>query len=292
MRVSTRQQYDTYQRQIQESQMRYFDAHRKVTSGKRIDRLGDDPTGAGLVLSVKSLRAGVQQYDANLRAAKDYLGFSEQALGETNEILTKAYELAVRGANSSPDQSARDAMAREVGELKDRLLTLANATGGSGQHLFAGHVTDAKPFAVAGSSLVFGGDLGSVNVEIAPGSHMRVNTDAEQLFKDAFDRLSHLQNSLFSGAIGDLSGVDIPQLQASQRAVGDARGEIGAKLQSVEQQTDMNKRRIDDLTATASEIEDVDFAEALLEMQAAQTAYEAALRVGAQGFKLTLMDYI
>ena len=70
------------------------------------------------------------------------------------------------------------------------------------------------------------------------------------------------------------------------------RGYVGTKLQSVATLTDNYSKRITDLTGSVSDIEDVDLSAAIEKYTLAQTAYQAALSVASQGYKLSLLNFI
>jgi flagellar hook-associated protein 3 FlgL len=292
MRTSTQYQFDRYSRYVQAAQTRYLDAQQRVATGRRIERPADDPFGTTMVLSMRRLRAGIEQYNANLRAAKDYLGNSEGAIAEGHGLLREAYQLAVRAANSNVDQGARDGMARQVDELQRRLIDIANTRGASGQFVFAGQISDAEPFTRVGTGLVYNGDDNDIVVETGPNETIAVNTRARALFIDAFDRLEALKTNLASGDVSELTGIDIERLQQSMNAFSQARGEIGARMRRVLDTESANQRRTDDLTLRISEVEEIDMAEAVMDYRLAETAYQAALQTAAQGFRLSLMEYL
>jgi flagellar hook-associated protein 3 FlgL len=70
------------------------------------------------------------------------------------------------------------------------------------------------------------------------------------------------------------------------------RGYVGTRMQTAEQAINHHTRRLDDLTARISQLEDVDIAEAVLEYKTAETAYQAAMQSISVGSQLTLMDFL
>lgn len=292
MRISTGYQFDKFASQVSASQARLFDAQRQISTGKRIEVASDDPSGTRALLGYKSLRSGIEQYSQNLGMAKGFLSFTEEALGETAAIMRQGYEFALRGANSSTDQIGRNAMADEVSQLQRRLADLANTQGSSGNYIFGGHKIDAKPFTVSGSSLIYGGDAGTIRVEISPNDTLPVNSLMGSQFVSAYQELEDLKSRLLGGDIGGLSGVSIPGLQDEQNAINLERGRVGVKLRSVEEMIGSHARRAEELTSGISGIEDVDLTEAIVGYKQAETAYQAALQAASLGYGLSLMDFI
>lgn len=292
MRTSTNYQFDRFSAYIQAANERVAVQQERIATGKRIMRPADDPVGASLALNLRKLRSGVERYNANLAAAKDYLGNSEAALGEAHTLIQKAYELAVRGANSSVDQAGRNASAAEVREIQRRLVEIANSRGNSNQFIFAGQLNDAKPFSVSGNALVYSGDANDVTVEVGPDETMPVNVSGGDLFVDAYAALETLKTNLESGDIGAIGGSDIDAMHDTMDRFMQTRGAVGARLQRVDLLESHNLRRIDELGAKLSEVEDVDVAQAIMDLRAAETAYEAALHVTSRGFATSLMDFL
>lgn len=292
MRISTAYQFETYSADMRRAQERLAIAGAQVSSGKRILKASDDPLGTARTLSMRSYKAATEQYSKNLNVAKGTLGYTEEALGSAYDGIKRAYTLAVSGANSATDQVGRNAMAQEITEIQQRLLQIGNTRGPSGQYIFAGQDNDSVPYTVSGNALVFGGDSNPIHVETSATETMQVNTIAEPLFSDTYNKLETLKNNLLGGNVGAISGVSINDMQAAMTSISASRGQVGAKLKQVEEYTTQYTRRVDDLTKGISDIEDVDIAEALTSYQLAQTAYEASLRVASQGFQLSLMDFI
>lgn len=292
MRVSTRYQYERYQSDISRAQERYVTLQSQIASGKRINTISDDPYGAVTSVSLRSLKGATEQYVANVGRAKGQLGLAESSLEESSKLMKRAYELAVSGANSSTSQEGRNAMAAEAREIQRRLVDLGNSRDGSGRYIFAGQMTDTKPFVVNGATIDFNGDTNSVLVESGPGETIASNIDISGQFKNAYDKVKELIDNLEGGNLGGLSGVSIPALQSAGSQITNTRGAIGTRLQTIEQIKTDYTRRIDDFASQISDVEDVDLAEVLLAYKQAETSYQAALQVTSQGFRLSLMDFI
>jgi flagellar hook-associated protein 3 FlgL len=292
MRISTAYQFETYSSDIRASLERMNAAGRQVSTGKRLEKPSDDPLGTSRVLTMRSYRAATKQYAENLNVAKGVLGYTEESLGSLHDSVKRAYALAVQGANSSTDQSGRNAMAQEISDIQSRLVQIGNTRGPAGQYIFAGQDNGAAPYTVAGATITFNGDSNPVVVEVSPSETIQANSLGEPMFTDIFNQLETLKNNLLGGNVGAISGVSITDMQTAMKTVNAERGQVGAKLRQVQEYTDQYTRRVDDLTTGISDIEEVDVSEAIMSYQLAQTAYEAALRVASQGYQLSLMDFI
>ncbi len=291
MRISTAYQFDTYNRAVNDSHTKMTEAQNRVLTGKKLNTASDDPYGTTLVLGINSLESGVQQYQSNLTLAKNTLSTTESSLGDMTQLLNNGYQIALSGANDATTQDGRNGMAAQVTELQRRLLDLANTKGTNG-YIFAGQKTNAAPFTATGGTVTYNGDSNSQIVEADGNTTMAISSPAMPMIKDAYDRLETLRQNLLNGSTSKLSAVSVADLQSSSTAVTQERGNVGAKLQTIQAFQDQHTRRLDDLKTRASDIQDIDISTAITDYQSAATAYQAALQVTSSGFKSSLMDYI
>lgn len=292
MRISTSQIYNQHRNNILSRQNEFAMAQNEVSTGKRIQKLSDDPIQAGRLLKIRSVEREITQYTQNLRAGKDYLTNSEQALGDVQGIMKRAYTIAVQGANTSTGQDARTALSQEIASMKERLIGLANSRGSVGQYIFAGQINDATPYQVSGNTLVYNGDANAIRIETGPGETLTVNTIGGNSFIEAYDALASLQTNLLAGNPGLISGSNIEPLKQQAEKFGTMKGEVGLLLRRVSNLEDFNLRRKDELIAQGSEIEDVDMVDAMFRLNQSQTAYQAALQTASSGMNLSLLDYL
>jgi flagellar hook-associated protein 3 FlgL len=292
MRISTRYQYESFQTDIRNAQERLSKISEQLSTGKRINQLSDDPVGIRQSIGMRSLRSSMDQYKKNLNSAKGQLGYVDSTASEIGDLMLQAYQSAVQGASSATDQGGRVAMASRIESLQSRLIELANTKGPDGGYLFSGQKSSTKPYVLMGTNLVFNGDTNATHVETGPGETLQTNVPTEPMFTDMYNRLESLKSNLIGGQVGAISGVDIAAIQDSQKQISSLRGTVGARLQKVDDLKLQWQRRRDELTINISDVEDVDFSEAAVQYQQANQAYNAALTVASQGFRLSLMDFI
>ena len=292
-RISTFYQYDASLSQIQKSGNAYFAAQRRVSTGKRINDLSDDPTGVSNVISMASVKAGLAQYSANLDRANSWYTTTENSLTEATTLLNRANALTVSGATATVGQSGRQAMASEMTSIRDRLVQLANTKDGNGDYIFAGTATKTAPFSASGGVLTYNGDLGTSKVEAAPGQTVDLSLPGTQSFftttyKTLTDTITALQNNDTS----TLSNASLTNIQAALQSSNISQGEVGNRVRTISEYQGDQTRRIQELTKGISDVTDVDLTQAITEYQSAQTAYQAALQMAGQNGKLSLMNFI
>ena len=93
-----------------------------------------------------SIAAG-EQYLDNIDGAMSSITSADSTLSSVNTALTRLKELAVQAASDATSDSSRAALAEEVGQLRDQLLSLANTKVGN-SYLFSGFRTDTAAFDV------------------------------------------------------------------------------------------------------------------------------------------------
>jgi flagellar hook-associated protein 3 FlgL len=292
MRISTPYQFDTFQRRTERSGAAYFDAQSRVSSGKRITSFSDDPLGMNSVVSMRSLKTGIDQYAKNAERAKGFLGRSESIMSEMNTLLTRANALAISGGTSTASADQQRAMATEVGTIRDRILTLANSKEPNGEYMFGGTATDVQPYQLGVTGVTYQGDTGQLRAEAGPGQLVNLSVNTSTFFTDLYSDLDGLKKSLEAGDLSQLTGQVLTDLQTATKDLNVFRADMGVRLRDVENIQGEHRRRQEELTSNISDIEDVDLSKAITDYKSAETAYQAALQVTSQGFRLSLMDYI
>jgi flagellar hook-associated protein 3 FlgL len=178
VRVSTSQVY----RQTTDSLMRnlaeIIRLNTQVSSGRRINKPSDDPTGARRALDYKVAIDAGDQYAKNVSDASNAIGFADNALSSVSSALVRAKELALQGANGTMDAASRAAISKETGQLRDQILSIANSRNGN-EYVFSGFRTDVAAF---DPSFAYQGDEGAINVMVDRGAMIPRNVAGSDAF--------------------------------------------------------------------------------------------------------------
>jgi flagellar hook-associated protein 3 FlgL len=172
------------------------------------------------------------------------------------------------------------------------VLSLANSKGPTGGYLFAGTATDKQPFNITTTGIAFQGNSGTMKVEANASDSVTINADAQQLFTTLYTTLDQLKTNLEGGSAATISDVSIKAVQDGISLLNNTRGDVGTRAKSVESFQNDHSRRIEELTSSISNLEDVDLSQAIMEYKSAETAYQASLQVMSQGFGLSLLNYL
>jgi flagellar hook-associated protein 3 FlgL len=267
----------------------------QIASGKQISKPSDSPDGIVSALRYRADLRRIEQYKRNSQDGLDWLGVADTTLQKGLTVLNRAQELAVQGRNGSLDANARDAIAKEVDSLRETMLSLANTTVGN-RPLFAG--TADVPAAYDANGVYQGVLPGTAGdrVERAVGDDatVRVNLTGPEAFgtpgADVFQVLTDLAANLRTNPNAVAANLD--QIQAAQTQLRSATATVGARYNQIQSLADRNESVRLDTTQSLSQVEDVDYAEATLNVKLQEVAYQAALSATAKVTRSSLLDFL
>ena len=270
----------------------------RLAAGKKLLVPSDDPIGTGNVLRMHRGLAETRQYVANADYGIGMMLAADSALTDLTEILQRARELAVYGANGTLPADSLHALAKEVNELVDHAVQVANSTYG-GSYIFGGQETTKPPYAIASledgnidAMEPYQGSSLPIIVEVGPGSTLEINVPGDSVFDNAFAELIELRKHLSAGDTDQISSETLGKLDDVISQVLRFQAEVGAKGKRLEitqsrlQGLDLN------LQTLISKTEDIDVAEAIMMLKMQENAYRLALDTTARIIQPTLMDFL
>jgi len=291
-----------------------LDRHQQqLASGKQILRPSDDPAGVISVMELRSSLAENDQLLKNVTGALSWLESVDTVLGSVTSVLHRAKELTVYAATGTLNSDDRNAILKEVEQLFANVLELSNASHG-GRYLFAGQKSTTMPFQRASDDpdspdywvIKYHGGLANqetaaLNVGINSNTVIDLNiiqasgTNAE----DAEDQVFLPIFNVLSGIIQDIKNDDPGALNQRLGELEDAldgllsvRAEVGAKLHRVALAEERLKDLHLNLNKMLSNIQDIDVAEAIVNLKNEENGYRVALAVGARIIQPTLVDFL
>ena len=151
MRLSTSWMYQQSTSTMLSQQSALAATQNQVTTGRRINVASDDPGGAGQMITLNHVLASNAQYSSNIDSATTRLSSEQTALSSVSNLLDSVRSIAIQGINGTLNSGDRAGMATQLGQLRNQLVQLANASDSNGNALFAGTSSTTSPF-VKGSS--------------------------------------------------------------------------------------------------------------------------------------------
>ncbi len=266
-------------RQLHSLSSRYAGALEDASTGLRVNRPSDDPSGAAEISRLRSSIAHTDTLSRSADAVSTDGELAEGALAEASSVMTEARSLAVQGASSHLTGEARLALAERVSGLRQHLIGVANTQGPNG-YLFGGTDTTQPPF---GNDGTFVGNSTAKLVELSPGRTTQANVDGAKAFTstggvDVFNLLSDLETNLRNGDAAGVAGT-LPDLERAGEQVRNARSDAGAMITRAQiAKSSLDATRMA-LIERQSEVRDADATFALSQLTAARSALEQALAV-------------
>lgn len=267
----------------------------EISTGKRLTQASDDPIGASQSMAWRSVSLDTTQYQRDADQAKSFLTASDGALGDAGNVIQAARQIAVQGANSFQTPDSQIALSQQVNGLIKQLTTVAN-TQIHGKYLFGGTQTQTPPYAVANPvgadpMPVYGGNSGTMSTTLGPNSTLTINTPGSAVFDGTFQTLQALSANLATGNVPAISA-NIAALDANLSTNSAVRAAVGSKTNQVDDTTQRLTRAQGEYQSAISKIEDVDLAQAYVQLQSAQNVYQASLVTTSKAFAHSLADYL
>jgi flagellar hook-associated protein 3 FlgL len=270
----------------------------QISNQKRINRPSDDPAGMGRVLRGRMALGAIKQYTENIKQTKSRVEFTEGVLNLVDDLVQRARRTAEEHAGENVTALERQLAADGIKEIYDQVMQVANSRYND-RYIFGGHQTDTPPFERDDTyAITYNGDDGPYRVPIADGVEIRLDADGENFFQDetgggvdVFDQLQAL--------IAGLEADDSAAIQATIDPLEDAhvqimtkRAELSPKLYRLEA-TEAHWKNYKALVTNAiGREEDVDMAQAVIELKNLETAYEATLATASRVIQQSLVNFL
>ncbi len=274
--------------------------NQQLSSGKLFSKPSDDPIKVTTSMSFSNQINNYEQYQKDINNAKSWLETTENTLGDTTEVLQRANELALYGANDSLNKEDRANMAEEVKQLRDELISISNSKLGS-DYLFSGQATSEKPISlnpdydtdpVNEDYVNYKGDKNKIKRKISDDNKLTVNLNAEDVFKENIETLNKMYEDLKNGEDGEKIASYVKNIQDGMDKSFGYRAEIGAKINRM----DLIENRIDDdifnIKKLNSKNEDVDLAKVVTDLKMSENVYRASLSSAGRIIQPSLVDFI
>lgn len=279
---------------VQSSLSNYNQIQQEISTGKSLNTMSDNPTGGTQDLVLQGDLVDNAQYQTNADAATSFLSASDSALNSATNLMDSANQIAVEGANGTQTSQDLQSLSTQVDSIIKQLTNLAN-TDLNGKYLFGGTQTQTPPYVAPTSGSdptpTYVGNAGSVTATLGKNVSLGLNTSGQAIFGNAFTALQTLRTDLNAGDQTAISG-DITKITDSITAISDQRATIGSTTNEVADIKTRLTRSQDEYQDSISNIQDVDLAQAYVQLQSSQNVYQAALATTAQSFKLSLTNYL
>jgi flagellar hook-associated protein 3 FlgL len=298
MRVTYNTSYNTLSDRLGSLNGMQQKALQQLATGQKLTTAADDPTAMQRVLELRSSKARESQFWQNAGDVASTSKVSASDLQQLDGILTRAGELTTLGASDLNGTANFTAYASETDQLLEQALTQANSRL-NGKYLHGGTATDTPPFVAVRdannriTSISYAGNSAGAPVRISESSSVSpYSSGAENAnIRDLLNNMVALRDGLQAG-----SAPAVKSLRPAQEAIEDqllsSISRAGAIQYRLEVSQGQSAQRFAGDESLIARDADVDFAEATIRLNRAQTAYSAAVQSGAKIANTSLLDYI
>ncbi|WP_069861362.1 flagellar hook-associated protein 3 [Pseudomonas citronellolis] len=198
MRISTPQIFNSNIDGYQRGYASIVKTQQQISSGVRIQTPADDPVGAARLLQLQQQQGLLTQYSGNMTTISNSLNQEESVLDSITNVLQRARELAVEAGNGALSDEDRAAVAGELDQVQQQLLTLMNSKDASGNYLFSGSKSDVQPFIQnADGTFSYQGDQSTLNLQVSDTLRLAASDNGWSIFEMA-SNASRTQSSLLT----------------------------------------------------------------------------------------------
>jgi len=326
IRLSTTQMYNSSMNGMLDSYGRLNKVNNQMATGKRVLTPADDPVAAAQTLNTKTRMAVVQQYNRNVDFADKNLSLTESVLDQTEDSLIRLKEQAIQLGSDQWSDNQVKASGIEVKELLSHLQGLVNTRNESGEYIFGGSQAEEKAY----DGNTFKGDAIEREAQVADDTFIKMLTSgarafenidiadltthnpAEAVFTTGPENLAATPKEYSNNMLGviqyfvDATGNGADGAPVNKEAIRSAIGNIDVVFEQVSQTRSQIGARQNTLDAvkdnnldfeafaekSLSELEDLDYADAVMRLETSMISYQASMQVTSKVSGLSLFNYI
>lgn len=302
---------------MQDNQAAIARLNQQIATGQKLLAPKDDPLATEKVLGLSNRVAVRTQFSANQDRASLALKYENTVLTEMDKTLTSARSL-VSALSPSHDPSLLDVNAQQLEGYARHLLSLANTRDPSGSYIFGGfdtvNVPYSNPLDGSATATTYGGTPllptvaapdgqtapgGSRWMEIDVGRYVQTNDNLDSVFKSGVAGSDLLQK--LDDVVAKLSGSTVTQADIDglvtliDTAVGNlekVNHRVSAAYGEVADVQDTTKALLLQERNALGDLQQVDQAAAIVELQNRQTTLQAAMQAYAKTASLSLFNYL
>jgi len=270
-----------------------LDAQDTVSSQKRLREPSDDPVGAAQSTRLRGEQKELGAFGDSVDLGTTTLGAEDGALGEAEDIMVRAREIAASLTGGLATPEARQTAAQEVTELERGLVSLANTSVG-GRFIFGGLTTSGPVFKSFDDptftpATAYTGPATPFSVKIAQSETVPITSNGGDVFGSSLQALDDLRQTLNAGTEPT---ANLTPLENAAEDLRQERAGVGGRLARLQ----TRDQEIGNATVNAktllSGVEDADLTESITQLAQVQNALQATLTAGTSILQTSILDYL
>lgn len=154
----------------------------QLSTGKQIQNAADNPVGMTQVVQLNTQLSASEQYVSNGTLATTSLNLETQALTDATNTLQSARSLIVEANNGSLNANQRQAIATQLTQLQQQLVSIGNRQDAQGNYLFSGYASGTQPFAQNGTAVTYQGAAEVSQVQLSADQSLSTGDTGSTVF--------------------------------------------------------------------------------------------------------------
>lgn len=270
----------------------------ELGTGLRVSSISVDPAAAESNVHLSSAISRIDAFVQSSASQQSRLQVTDSTLGDVVTQVTSALSLAVQGGNGTLPQTALNALAAQVTEIRDNVVATAN-TSYLGQYIFSGSQGNTKPYTLdtttTPATATYHGDTATQTIQTPNGQSVQVNVPGSNVFSaggtDLLATLNQLVSDLTSGSTANVQA-DAAALTTALGNVTTQRAGLDSSLSRLTATTTYASTQEAGLKAQQSTLLSADPAAVATDLKSSEVQYQALLAVDAALNKTNLFDFL
>lgn len=233
----------------------------KLSSGMRINRAGDDPSGLAVSEKMRAQISGLRQAERNTEDGIGFIQTAEGYLQQITDTLQRVRVLSVQSANGIYSNKDRQLLQVEVSQLMDEVNRIGSQAEFNGFKLFTGNFAKGK---------------GDMVIHMGPNQHQSEKMNIGAMNTKAL-RLTGLSLSTPGKANATIGRVD-----SALETLLKQRSDLGAFQNRLEHAAKGLMVAYENVQASESRIRDTDMAEEMVNLTTRQILNQTGISMLAQ----------
>ena len=299
MRITNRAVTQTALLGLNAQQSAVMKLQQQLTSGKQISTASDSPTGTNKALQLRQDQSAVQQYAKNISDGQSWLDATDTALTTAINQVQRIRDLTVKAMNTgSASTSSQQAISVEVAALRESLIGVANSSI-NGRPLFGGPTQNGTAYD-PGTGTSVGvpakpdGEVVGMTRRVSDADSVRIDITGPEAFGASPDDLFAIVGRIAADVVGDTGALagDLDALDGALQDLLGAAASVGARSARMEAAGQVNTDLQLTLASQLVDVEDIDLAKTIMELNQTEVGYKAALQATAKVIQPTLLDFL
>jgi flagellin len=245
------------ERNLNSTSMRLQQSMARLSSGYRINSAADDAAGLAISEKLTAQIGGLSQANSNAQDGISLVQTAEGSLNEVHSMLQRVRELAVEYQNGTLSTDDRNAIQSEVNQLGSEIQRIGSSSAFNGISLLS--------------------NSGTVTFQVGAN-------DGDSISVSTISLGAAVTTAVFALSAGSSS--DISEIDAAINSVSAQRATFGAVQNRLEHTINNLSTYQENLTASESQIKDVDMASEMVEFTKDQILQQAGTSMLSQANQL------